>query len=74
MIEKLSKEVNVDIKKNISSPAWDESYLNRFFVDHSNSVHTYDPSYAYIDIRPIPKPFKKRIVHFVSKPRDLFQA
>ena len=65
--KELEKRTNIDLKKGII-PVWhDESYLNKYFIEHKKDVYTYNPSYAYPQKRPILKPFKKKIVHMTGQ-------
>jgi len=61
--KELEERTDKDLEKNIIAKFWDESFLNKYFIENKNLVYTYDPSYSYPATRPIPGPFKKKIVH-----------
>ena len=64
MAEKLSENTEKDLSKNIIAIYWDESHLNRYFIDNEESVHTLEPSYAYPEhTRYVSLPYPKKIIH-----------
>ncbi len=67
LIKELDKRIKTDSKNNISAIHQDESHLNKYFIENRNLFHVYDPTYAYPDTRPIPKKFKKKILHVYNR-------
>lgn len=68
MIKELEKRIDEDLKRGIIAKWHDESQLNKYFIERKKQVHILDPSYAYPELKPIPKPFKKRIIHVLHAP------
>jgi len=66
LTKELKKRIEIDFKNNIIAKIQDESHLNKYFIENKNLFQIYNPSYAYPE-RPIPKPFKKRIIHVYNK-------
>jgi len=66
MVKEMYKNVEIDLKNNVISKIFDESYLNKYFINHKPLFHVYPPTYAYPD-RKIPKGFKKKIIHTYKK-------
>ena len=67
MAKELKRRTDVDIKNNFVARWLDESQLNKYLIDHKKLVHTVPPSYSYPSLKPIPKPFKKKIVHITKR-------
>lgn len=68
MIKELEKRINIDLKKGIIAKWHDESQMNKYFIEKDSQVRILDPSYSYPELKPIPKPFKKRFVHTLHAP------
>lgn len=68
LIEVLEKRVETDLKNNYIAKWHDESQLNKYFIENKSQVHVLDPSYAYPELKPIPLPFKKRVIHLLQSP------
>jgi len=68
LLKELEKRVDVDLKNNVIAKWHDESQLNKYLIERKNSVHILDPSYAYPEFKPIPPPYKKRIIHLLQSP------
>ncbi|GEM_PF-6695021 len=66
MAKEMYRNIESDLKNNVVSKIFDESYLNKYFINHKHLFHVYPPNYAYPD-RKIPKGFKKRIIHTFKK-------
>lgn len=63
MAEVISKRIKEDLKNNTVALWYDEAHFNKYFIENKNNVYTYNPSYSYPKCRPIPPPFKKKIIH-----------
>lgn len=63
MAREISKRITIDIKRKNIPKILDESHLNKYFIENKELFYVYDPSYAYPGNRPIPKRFKKKIIH-----------
>lgn len=63
LLKELEKRIDIDLKKGIIAKWHDESQINKYFIERKNQVHILDPSYSYPELKPIPKPFKKRFIH-----------
>lgn len=63
LLKELEKRIDIDLKNGIIAKWHDESQINKYFIEKENKVHILDPSYSYPNLKPIPKPFKKRFVH-----------
>jgi len=67
LVKELAKRVNKDLEKNIIARWNDESHLNKYCIERKKDIYTYNPSYAYPMRKPIPKHFKKKIVHMTGQ-------
>ncbi len=67
MIKEIKRRIDVDVEKKIVARWVDESHLNKYLIDYKKLVHTFPPSYSYPSLKPIPKPFKKKIVHITKR-------
>jgi len=70
-VEKMAKDTEEDIKKGIIAKWWDESFLNKYLIEHKKDVHTLNPAYSYPELKPIPKGFEKKIIHTYRNPTNL---
>lgn len=43
----LSERVDIDLSKNIIAEWWDESHINKFFLENRERVYTLNPEYAF---------------------------
>ncbi len=64
LIKILNKRIDKDLKKKLVAIFHDESHLNKYFTENKKLFYIYNPSYAYPTFRHIPKPFKKKMIHF----------
>lgn len=67
MIKEIKKRIDTDIKNNVTARWLDESHLNKYLIDNRDQVHSVPPSYSYPSLKPIPKPFKKKVVHITKR-------
>lgn len=68
MIKELEKRIDIDLKNGVIAKWHDESQMNKYFIENKTKVRILDPSYSYPELKPIPKPFKKRFVHTLHAP------
>lgn len=73
LLKELEKRVDIDLAKKVRSRILDESYLNKYFIEKREEVYVYDPRYAYPKNRPIPQPFKKKILHVDFKKNKIIK-
>jgi hypothetical protein len=66
MVKEMYKNIDADLKNSIISKIFDESYLNKYFINHKSLFHIYPPTYSYPD-RALPKTFKKMMIHTRNK-------
>ncbi len=65
LTKELEKRIDIDLNKNIIAKWHDESQLNKYFIERKNQVHTLDSSYIYSELKPIPKPFRRKFIHLI---------
>jgi hypothetical protein len=53
MSEELQRRVDIDLERGIIAVWWDESHMNKYFLE--NSPNTLDPGYAYADAYNLPQ-------------------
>jgi len=55
----LSRELEArtddDIARGVTAKWWDESFLNKYLVEHKDAVHTYPAAYAWPPGKPLPR-------------------
>ncbi len=73
LLKELEKRVDIDLSNNVIARILDESHINKYLIEKKPDVYAYDPSYAYPYMRPIPKPFKKKILHIDFKKSKIFK-
>jgi len=67
LIKEIKRRIDIDIKNKVIARWLDESHLNKYLIDNKNKVYSLPPSYSYPSLKPIPKPFKKKIVHITKR-------
>ncbi len=67
MVKELEKNTDADLKKGVYTKLQNESYLNKYFIKNKKLFHVYDPTYAYPPSRPLPRRFKRKILHVYNK-------
>lgn len=68
LLKDLEKRIDTDLKNKIIAKWHDESQINKYFIERKDSVYTHDPSYSYPKLKPIPKPYKKKVIHDLHSP------
>jgi hypothetical protein len=66
----LAERTQRDLEKNIMAIWWDESFLNKYFIDHKPLVHTCAPMYSWPATKPVPKGVEIKIMHVAENPPD----
>ncbi len=67
LVKELKKRIRTDLKNKTMAKHQDESHLNKYFLENKKLFYIYNPTYAYPDKRPLPKPYKKKILHVYNK-------
>jgi hypothetical protein len=67
LVKELKKRIETDLKNGVSAKLQDESHLNKYFVENKKLFYIYNPTYAYPPSRPLPKGFKKKILHVYKR-------
>lgn len=66
MIDMLEERVNIDLQNDIIAIWHDESHINRYLIENSYLVHTFDSKYAYPEVFSQHCTFKPKIVHLAK--------
>jgi hypothetical protein len=73
MLKTLSSWVQDDLEEGVIAVWWDESHLNKFFVDNRHLVNTLSPSFAFPACNPH-SPFDRKIVHLEKNDNEYWFA
>jgi Glycosyltransferase family 6 len=73
MIKTLSRRVQDDLAEDVIAVWWDESHLNKFFIDNKDLVNTLDPGFAFPACNPA-LPFERKIVHLEKNDSEYWFA
>lgn len=70
-VETLSRRTDRDLEKGIVAKWWDESFLNKYLIDHKPLVHTYPSGYSWPDSLPLPEHLSLKLLHLSKNPPEI---
>lgn len=79
LCEVLSNRVNIDLEKGIIALWWDESHMNKFFLEHEKRVNTLGPQYSFPESYDTDTdnnystidPNNRKIIHLLKNPDEI---
>lgn len=69
-VDTLAERTDRDLERGIVAKWWDESFLNKYLIDHKSKVHTYSPGYSWPSCLPRPEHFPVKLVHVGENPPE----